>query len=99
MKREIYKGRTTKGYVYYYMRAIDTLEIFGGCGICDDCGKFTILGIYVPVLNHYLCLDCYKSFMKTCKYYLEDKWFEDLNIKYVDRQINENENLKLNDRS
>ena len=99
MKREIYKGRTKKGYVYYYMFAIDTIEIFGGCGICDDCGKFANMGIYVPVLNHYMCVNCYKSFVKSCKYYSEDKWFEDLNIKYVDSKINKSEYLKLYDRS
>ncbi|QKF93188.1 demethylase [Campylobacter sp. CCUG 57310] len=55
------------------------LEItaIGGFGICDSCSKTSSAGYLIPALGSYwYCEECYQEWLKTCKYYEEDREFE-----------------------
>ncbi len=95
--RELIKFKIDKGYTVYKMRAIDAIEIFNGFGICDNCNKFASKGIYVPILNRYLCEDCFIDWKERCKMYEDDLWFENAYVKFVDRFIKAHKEMKLID--
>lgn len=67
---------TKSGYIAYEATASETV-LLGGCGICDDCGKGALNGYLVPVLNHYMCPDCFEDWQANAKYYPEDIPFEE----------------------
>lgn len=54
------KFTTKQGYIAYACTAAETAYL-GGMGICDDCGKSALSGFLVPVLNHYMCPDCFEE--------------------------------------
>ena len=97
--REIEKFKIDKGYIVYKMSNIDAIGIFNGFGICDDCSSSTRVGYYVPVLNHYMCEDCFNEWQKVCIYYEEDLWFQSGNVKIVDNIINYVREVKLIDKT
>lgn len=52
------KIKTQRGYIAYSCRGSET-ALIGGMGICDDCGTPASMGYLVPVLNHYMCPECF----------------------------------------
>ncbi len=62
---------TKSGYIAYRATAEET-ALLGGCGICDDCGKFSAEGYLIPVLNHYMCPDCFRDWESSSRFYPED---------------------------
>lgn len=66
------KFTTKQGYIAYACTAQETTYL-GGLGICDDCGKAAPNGFLVPVLNRYMCPDCFKEWQtaeaKNAAYY------------------------------
>lgn len=54
----------------------------GGFGICDTCGKPSINGIYVAVLNRWLCPKCFEEWHKIAICYPEDSDVEFRNFQY-----------------
>ena len=61
---------------------IDKLAEYGCLGICDFCGKSTGNGLYVAVLNKWLCPDCFYEWYVRAKRYIEDIPIEERNYKY-----------------
>ena len=70
-----------------YQCSSDENALFGGFGICDDCGTFSKIGYLVPVLNHYMCSTCFLDWSKRCKFYSSDVDFERHYIRYYESII------------
>lgn len=51
----------------YKATAMET-TLIGGFGVCDTCNDYADKGYLVPVLNRYLCDDCFKSFCTRHRY-------------------------------
>jgi len=80
------KIKTKAGYIAYET-TIEENMLLGGRGVCDDCNSSVPNGYLVPVLNHYVCLECYKDFDDRSKYYPEDIPFETKNAAYFEAMI------------
>lgn len=59
-----------------YLVSSDELLNIVGMGICDDCNEFSKNGFLVPVLNHYMCPQCFLDWISVCKFYPSDVEFE-----------------------
>lgn len=79
----IYKFAVKKMTVYK-MNNVQTVTIFNGAGICDDCGTSARDGYYVPVLNLYLCQECFDDWCEHCKHYKEDDEVEEGNVEWFE---------------
>ena len=78
------KFKNRVGWTVYKITA-DECYSFGGMSICDDCGKFQPEGGYlVPVLNHFMCSDCFNDWNSRCKFYPSDIDFENSIIMYYE---------------
>ena len=91
----ILKFKIPKGWTAYIMTLEDVKLIFKGFGICDDCGSVSPIGCYVPILNHYMCFECFEDWIKHCEFYEEDLPYEKRNIDFLEKQIKENKFLRL----
>lgn len=74
------------GYTVYIASAHETF-LLGGYGICDHCNEFTPNGYLIPVLNSYICSDCYKSWDERAIYYPEDIPAQDRTSQYYENKI------------
>lgn len=75
-ENEIKKFTTRAGHVAYKTTLQETFT-WGGLGICDDCGTLHREGGYlVPVLNHWMCEECFTDWQKRAKHYAEDDEYE-----------------------
>lgn len=55
----------------------------GGFGICDSCAKISEYGYLIPALGSYwYCEKCYQEWLGHCRYYEEDREFEENKYKY-----------------
>ena len=54
----------------------------GGGGICDNCGQPSDKGVYVAVLNRWLCPKCFDEWYNTAIRYEEDSNIEFRNYQY-----------------
>lgn len=73
------------GYVAYKISSEECFS-FGGLSICDDCGTFCSEGGYlVPVLNHFMCSECFFDWLSRAKFYSEDLDFEQYWVRYYER--------------
>ena len=84
---DVKKFQLKNGYICYIMNFVEAVAIFNGLGICDECCKHEYIGFYVPVLNRYMCEECFYDWANRCKFYEEDLWFEKQNIEYVEERI------------
>jgi len=80
------KINTKSGYIAYSCSALE-IKIIGGLGICDECNKTARNGYLVPVLNHYMCGDCFKEWDVSATYYPEDIPFEKKYAAYYEAVI------------
>ena len=80
------KIRMSCGHIAYEATADET-HLLGGYGICDDCSSFASKGYLVPVLNHYMCENCYKDFSDRASFYKEDVPIEQRTAKYYEEII------------
>ena len=80
------KIKTKSGYIAYEATAEETGRL-GGCGICDDCGEFAASGYLVPVLDHYMCPECFHDFEGRGTYYPEDIPVETRTAEYFESRI------------
>lgn len=72
------KYRNKNGHIVIPITNQGVIEVFGGYGICDMCGKPSEKGFLCPVLSgQWLCTLCYDEWEKTAKYYPEDKDYEE----------------------
>ena len=62
---------TKCGHIAYQTSAEEIISI-GGMGICDHCNEKPPVGILIPVLNHWICEECFKDWDKRAKFYPED---------------------------
>lgn len=69
------KGETKAGYIYLKTTAEECGK-WGGLGICDDCNKESDSGYLVPVLNCWLCKDCFSCWEEHAVYHPEDIPYE-----------------------
>lgn len=77
------KFKTRVGWTVYKVTDTECYS-WGGLSICDDCGKFVSNGFLVPVLNHFMCIDCFNQWRSSSKFYPEDLPFERKNITYYE---------------
>jgi hypothetical protein len=80
------KFKTSSGYLAYRATAAET-TLLGGRGICDDCGEYAPEGYLVPVLNHYMCEECFKVFEGCGAFYPEDIPHEQHTAAYFENRI------------
>ena len=80
------KIKTSVGYTAYQATAYET-ALLGGAGICDHCGEFADEGYLVPVLNHYMCPECFKDWEQRGRFYPEDLPVEQRTIAYYEAMI------------
>lgn len=78
---------TLKNGLTYYTVSTEELYRLGGVGVCDHCGTFHETGYLVPVLNHWLCKDCFEEWSKDARHYPEDDMYEEMSIKYYESKI------------
>lgn len=89
------KITTKQGYIAYTCTAQETTYL-GGIGICDDCGKAALNGFLVPVLNHYMCPDCFAKWQNSGRFYPEGLPAEARTAAYYEYRIpmdSDNENF------
>ena len=80
------KISTKQGYIAYACTAAETTYL-GGLGICDDCGEAAPNGFLVPVLNHYMCPDCFEDWQSRGRFYPEDLPFESKTAAHYESRI------------
>ncbi len=81
------KLRSPAGLIAYKTTTEEIYSI-GGLGICDDCGTFRADGGYlVPVLNHWMCEECFNDWSGRAKFYPEDAKFELKTAEYYEARI------------
>lgn len=74
------------GLIAYETTALE-ITLIGGLGMCDECGKKHKShehGYLVPVLNHWMCKDCFADWKCRCRNYPEDARIETRNAKYYE---------------
>ncbi len=72
-----------KGFTVYEITGIVKIK-FGGYRVCDSCNKAAVKGYLIPVLNGYLCEECYNRWIERAKYYEEYRKYEERKIRYYD---------------
>lgn len=77
------KIRLKNGWYAYEVGAAEIVSM-GGYGICDECGHTALRGYLVPVLNHWMCPQCFEEWKGQAKYYPEDEPFERRNMEYYE---------------
>lgn len=80
------KFKTSSGYLAYRSNAAETL-LLGGMGICDHCNELALDGFLVPVLNHYVCPQCFQDWERQGTYYPEDIPIERSTAAYFESKI------------
>lgn len=80
------KFKAESGHLAYRSNAAETL-LLGGMGICDDCGELAVEGFLVPVLNHYMCSDCFNDWERRGTFYPEDIPIERRTAAYFESRI------------
>lgn len=53
----------------------------GSMGICDHCNEVTKEGVYIAVLNHWTCKECFEEWHERAVHYGEDMYIEEQNFK------------------
>ena len=79
------KFKIPQGFTVYKMTAQNTSMLFGGRGVCDECGDYSKEGYYIPVLNHYQCQECFYNWTSYAKYYIEDRPIERMGIICIEK--------------
>lgn len=74
------------GYIAYEVSSFETF-LLGGAGICDHCNKHAVIGYLVPILNSWLCPQCFEEWKARAIYYPEDIWVEESNCRYYESLI------------
>lgn len=82
----MHKMKSKCGYTVYKVTILDIFEL-GGVGICDECGKASMNGYLVPVLNHYQCPKCFDEWNARATYYPEDIPAEQRVAEYYEKMI------------
>lgn len=82
------KMKTTYGWIAYMLNEKELLKLlefhcFGN--ICDSCGKhLKEVGVYIPILNHCMCEQCFVKWEKANRYHECDAKYELQNIKWLE---------------
>ena len=53
----------------------------GSYGICDSCNDNPKEGVYVAVLNYWMCNECFNKWHERAVYYPQDAKYENRNFK------------------
>lgn len=57
----MYEIRSKNGFKAYVCSAKET-KLIGGCGVCDCCNERVSAGFLVPVMDYYMCPECFFNF-------------------------------------
>lgn len=75
------------GWTAYFTPGFE-VSLIGGFNICDNCGRFHPAGGFlVPVLNRWLCPNCFEVWSRRAKFYPSDVDFEAYYIKFYESRI------------
>lgn len=57
---------------------IDSKEtaLIGGKGVCDCCNSLPVFGFLVPIVNRFMCPDCFVSWFLNSEYDKSERSFE-----------------------
>lgn len=80
------KSKSKSGHIYYKATS-NEIALLGGFGICDHCNKFANNGFLVPILNHYMCKNCFDEWDSRATYYPEDTYIEAKRASYYEAMI------------
>ena len=77
-----------KGFKLINVSRTELLEHIGGYGICDHCnGASNSKGVYIAVLNHWVCTDCFDEWYNFATYYPEDSFIEEKNFEFYRNKL------------
>ena len=76
--------KSDKGFKLIEMSATEVID-FGGMGICDSCGNAARKGVYVAVLNSWMCDICFKEWHARAVNYASDREVEKANFEAYKR--------------
>lgn len=79
-----------KGFKLIATTNVEMVAI-GSYGICDSCNDLPERGVYVAVLNYWMCEKCFKDWHKRAKYYQQDAEFEDRGFQFYKKKLNAKE--------
>lgn len=65
-----------KGFKVIEMSLPESVEAFGGAGVCDSCNHASYTAYYIAVLNQAFCPYCYEQWQKHATRYEEDAKIE-----------------------
>lgn len=68
---------------------LDKLGQYGCLGICDFCGKPTDKGLYVAVINQWMCPDCFFEWYIRAERYKEDIPTEERNYEFYKKTFSD----------
>lgn len=80
------KRKLKNGLTYYIVSAQELTKI-GGMGICDHCNNYANAGYLIPVLNHWVCPECFEKWSSYAEHYDEDDEIEERNCRYYEKMI------------
>lgn len=80
------KCKTRQGYIAYSCSAGETAPL-GGRGLCDECNMFAVRGYLIPVMNHYMCPQCFADWQKWSVFCPKDLPIEKQTAEYYERTI------------
>ena len=80
------KMRLSNGLIAYKVTRAELYEL-GGVGVCDSCNALRSEGYLVPVLNRWMCLQCFDKWKARCVAYPEDACIEAKNCEYYESKI------------
>ena len=69
-----------KGFKVIEMSLPESVEAFGGVGVCDSCNRAAYMAYYIAVLNAAYCPYCYEEWQKYATRYEEDAEIEQRNF-------------------
>ena len=81
------KKFTLENGLTYYTVSLAELFLIGGAGICDHCGTFHETGYLIPVLNHWICEECFNEWKAYANHYIDDDEYEQRAIEYYESKI------------
>lgn len=63
------------GCIAYMIDAKET-ALIGGKGVCDCCNASPVFGFLVPIVDRFMCPDCFVSWLLNAEYDKSDRSFE-----------------------
>ena len=65
----------------------ESVEAFGGVGVCDSCNRAAYMAYYIAVLNAAYCPYCYEEWQKHATRHEEDAEIEQRNFEVAKNML------------